>query len=76
MSSFFKMLIEEASKVLMFDSVEKLVSFAEGRGWTRDPSGMYFTFSQEKRKEDLHFINNPNLIRQELGYARELEKIV
>ena len=70
------MLIEEASKVLMFDSLDMLLPFAEGRGWTRDPTCKFFTFSQEKRKEDLHFINNTNLIRQELGYARELEKIV
>jgi len=73
---WLQMMIDEAAKVLMFDSLELLLPFAEGRGWIRDSSGKFFTFSQEKRKEDLHFINNPNLICQELGYARELEKIV
>lgn len=77
--TFFKptqMLVEEASKVLMFDSLEQLLQFAEKRSWLRDSTARYFTFSQEKKKEDLHFIGNTFLICQELGYARELEKIV
>ena len=71
-----QMLVEETAKVLMCDSLEQLLQFAEERCWLRDSTSKYFIFSLEKKKENLHFIGNTFLISQELGYARELEKIV
>ncbi len=67
----------EAGKMLLMESPEQLAAFAEERKWLRDTTtGEWFEFSQEKKKEDRHFIKNSLLIRQGLGYARELEKIV
>ena len=68
--------MDEAGKMLLMDSIEPLTQFASQRKWARDTNGEWFVFSQEEKKEDLHFIKNSLLISQELGYARELEKIV
>ena len=66
----------EAGKMLLMESSQQLSDFAAERKWVRDDSGEWFEFLQEKKKEDGHFIKNSLLIRQGLGYARELEKIV
>lgn len=62
--------------MLLMESADQLTQFASQRNWRTNPTGEWFVFSQEEKKEDLHFIKNSLLIRQELGYARELEKIV
>lgn len=66
----------EAGKMLLMESTEQLAEFAAGRKWEKDDTGEWFEFSQEQKQEDRHFIRNSLLIRQGLGYARELEKIV
>ena len=66
----------EAGKMLLMESAQQLAEFAEERKWLKDDTGEWFEFSQEKKQEDRHFIRNSLLIRQGLGYARELEKIV
>lgn len=70
------MSVSEAAKMLLMDSPDQLAGFADQRTWLMDPSGQWFRFSQQEKKEDLHFIKNNLLISQGLGYARELEKIV
>lgn len=72
----FQISVNEASKMLLMDSPDQLAQFASQRKWLKDSMGEWFVFSQEEKKEDLHFIKNSLLITQGLGYARELEKIV
>lgn len=68
--------VGEAARMLLLDSPEQLAEFSAQRNWLRDATEQWFVFSQEVKKEDTHFIKNSLLISQELGYARELEKIV
>lgn len=62
--------------MLLMESPDQLAQFSSQRKWLRDTTGEWFVFSQEMKKEELHFIRNSTLISQGLGYARELEKIV
>lgn len=62
--------------MLLMESPDQLAQFSSQRKWLRDATGEWFIFSQEVKKEELHFIRNSVLISQGLGYARELEKIV
>ena len=62
--------------MLLMETPQQLEEFARERSWVADSTGEWFQFSQEQKKEDRHFIQNHLLIRQGLGYARELEKIV
>ena len=68
--------VSEAAKLLLTNSAQELEEFASGRKWQQDMEGQFFVFAQEEKKEDLHFVRNPMLIQQALGYVRELEKIV
>jgi hypothetical protein len=62
--------------MLLMESPDQLTEFARRREWLVDSTGEWLVFSQEEKKEELHFIKNNTLISQGLGYARELEKIV
>ena len=72
----FQISVSEAAKLLLTNSAQELEEFASGRKWQQDMEGQFFVFAQEEKKEDLHFVRNPTLIQQALGYVRELEKIV
>ena len=67
--------VPEAGKMLMMESQEQLETYVGERGWTVSEGGA-FVFSQQEKKEELHFVRNELLIRECLSYARELEKIV
>ena len=75
-SSHVQISVSEAAKLLLTNSTQELEEFASGRKWQQDMEGQFFVFAQEEKKEDLHFVRNPTLIQQALGYVRELEKIV
>lgn len=67
---------QEAAKVLMVESSAQLEEYVREREWTVSEDGAHFVFSQQEKKEKLHFVQNQLLIQECLGYARELEKIV
>lgn len=68
--------VSEAAKVLMMDSHHQLDDYVGERGWVVSETGASFVFSQQDKKETLHFVQNQLLIQEYLSYARELEKIV
>ena len=68
--------VREAAKVLMIESEDQLEPYSREREWAVSSDRMYFVFSQQDKKETLHFVKNQLLIQEYLGYARELEKIV
>ena len=74
--AYEKISVVEAAKVLMIESGEQLDQYVREREWAVSEDGQFFVFSQQQKKETLHFVKNQLLIQEYLGYARELEKIV
>ena len=74
--AYLRISVVEAAKVLMVESEEELEEFVRGRDPKWVVSDGHFVFSQQESKEKLHFVQNQLLIKEYLGYARELEKIV
>lgn len=68
--------VHEAAKMLMIESSSELHVFANKRGWACNEYGKFVLNTPNDGKQDLHFIGNTKLIRQSLGYVRELERIV
>lgn len=75
-TAYARILVLEAAKLLMIDSEDQLESYIRERGWSISEDTRHFVFSQQDKKEPLHFVKNRLLIQEYLGYACELEKIV
>lgn len=76
-SAYERISVQEAAKILWLDSQEELEAFQKRREWKLDESGQHILFnSEDKQREEAHFIKSVPLILQSLGYAKELEKIV
>ena len=74
--AYMRISVLEAAKVLMIESPGQLEEYVKEREWTVSGDGNYIVFSQQEKRETLHFVQNQLLIQQCLGYAQELEKIV
>ena len=68
--------VNDAAKMLMLGSATELQMFATKRGWSSNEYGKYVLNTPSNGKQESQFIGNTKLMKQSLGYVRELEKIV
>ncbi|CAC5367870.1 PSMD8 [Mytilus coruscus] len=72
--AYEKLALQEAARMLFFESVKPMKEYAVQRGWTL-ASDSFFYFQQEKKVTD-ESIPAMQLAEQTIEYARELEMIV
>ncbi|KAK3092286.1 hypothetical protein FSP39_000771 [Pinctada imbricata] len=72
--AYDRIALNEASRMLFFESVKPMKDYAVTRGWNVASDG-FFHYSQEKKDQD-ETIPATVLAEQTIEYARELEMIV
>uniref|UniRef100_A0A674IBD3 26S proteasome non-ATPase regulatory subunit 8 n=1 Tax=Terrapene triunguis TaxID=2587831 RepID=A0A674IBD3_9SAUR len=73
--AYEKILFNEATRVLFFNTPKKMTEYAKKRGWVLGPHN-YYSFSSQQQKPEDTTIPSTELAKQVIEYARQLEMIV
>nr|XP_005987891.2 PREDICTED: 26S proteasome non-ATPase regulatory subunit 8 [Latimeria chalumnae] len=73
--AYEKILFNEATRILFFNTPKKMTEYAKKRGWHIGPNNYYMFTSQQQKPEEAT-IPSTELATQVIEYARQLEMIV
>ncbi|XP_053577599.1 26S proteasome non-ATPase regulatory subunit 8 [Bombina bombina] len=73
--AYEKVLFNEATRILFFNTPKKMTDYAKKRGWVLS-SNNYYSFSSQKQNPEEATIPSTELAKQVIEYARQLEMIV
>ncbi|XP_052767520.1 26S proteasome non-ATPase regulatory subunit 8-like isoform X1 [Mya arenaria] len=72
--AYEKIALNEAARMLFYDSVKQMKEYAQQRKWDLKTDGFFYFAQEEKDTDDV--IPAKTLAEQTIMYARELEMIV
>ncbi|CAH2314203.1 26S proteasome non-ATPase regulatory subunit 8 [Pelobates cultripes] len=73
--AYEKVLFNEATRILFFNTPKKMTDYAKKRGWVLEPNN-YYSFSSQQHNPEEATIPSTELAKQVIEYARQLEMIV
>ncbi|PIO34945.1 hypothetical protein AB205_0096260 [Aquarana catesbeiana] len=73
--AYEKILFNEATRILFFNTPKKMTDYAKKRGWVLGPNN-YYSFSSQQQNPEEATIPSTELAKQVIEYARQLEMIV
>uniref|UniRef100_A0A6I8Q434 26S proteasome non-ATPase regulatory subunit 8 n=1 Tax=Xenopus tropicalis TaxID=8364 RepID=A0A6I8Q434_XENTR len=73
--AYGKILFNEATRILFFNTPKKMTEYAKKRGWVLGPNNNFSFSSQQQNPEEVT-IPSTELAKQVIEYARQLEMIV